>query len=306
MNLFKKAWLLLFIVASLFFVYDYLQRQVGGLQQSFKFYPVFFFLAALVYLLFWLNVIWCWRQIVSIIANVKLSFSAGFRQIALMTLGKYLPGKVWGMAARAALIKQQGIGFKEALLATFHEQYLFLHAAVVLSCLLLAVLFEAAWSLAVGLLGLLSIPFALLSQNYIFILFNYSSRKLGYRDVLDKTNILSAKNYLKILAAYFLVWILSGIAFAGVYLAFFNSHFSLELLFALILANTVGNTLGFLALFAPGGIGVREGVASSILAGFMPLGDAVILSLLFRLWVVVFDALSSLVLLWPSDTTYKA
>jgi len=80
----------------------------------------------------------------------------------------------------------------------------------------------------------------------------------------------------------------------------------LELLLALMLANTVGNTLGFLALFAPGGIGVREGVASSILAGFMPLGDAVMLSLLFRLWTVVLDALCSLVLLWPSDSTYKA
>jgi uncharacterized membrane protein YbhN (UPF0104 family) len=45
-------------------------------------------------------------------------------------------------------------------------------------------------------------------------------------------------------------------------------------------------------LFAPGGVGVREGVGAALLANIMSLEDAVLLMLMFRLWVVVMELIA--------------
>jgi hypothetical protein len=71
-----------------------------------------------------------------------------------------------------------------------------------------------------------------------------------------------------------------------------QNEFSLKIIAWMILANTIGITVGFFALFAPAGIGVRESVSSLVLSQVMPLEQAIFLSLLFRLWTV-FTELSS-------------
>ena len=50
-------------------------------------------------------------------------------------------------------------------------------------------------------------------------------------------------------------------------------------------ALAISSTLGLLALFAPSGLGVREGVLVYLLSLIMPSTVAVILSILTRLWM---------------------
>ena len=306
LKFFKKTWLVLFLVAGFAFVFAYLREQAGKLEGVLYFSALFFFLAVTLHLAFWTSAAWCWGRVVLFCNEIKLPLLVCFSHLALLTIGKYFPGKIWGMAARAALMKEQDINLSDALLATFQEQFIFLHAAVVLSGIFFGILFKTGWAWGICLLAVISIPVGLLSQNYAVKLFNHFAPRLGLRGKLDNWRAVRADNYLALLTAYSIVWLLSGMAFACIYLTFFNSPMNLELLGALVLANTVGNTLGFLAFFAPGGVGVREAVASGILAGFIPLNDAIMLSLLFRLWVTLFELLAALTLLWPGTRSFKA
>ncbi|MGH8751922.1 MAG: lysylphosphatidylglycerol synthase domain-containing protein [Burkholderiales bacterium] len=306
LKLAKNAWLVLFVLASLFFVFDYFQQQSARLVGPLRISIPYLILAVVLQAAMWTNAAWCWGKIIWLTAGVRLPLLVGVSHLALTTLGKYFPGKVWGMAARAALMKQQGVLIEQSLLATFHEQLIFLHAAVVLSCLMIALLFKTEWAWAVGALGLLSVPVGMLGQKYLVRLSRHLASRFSVEKQPTSWRDITHKNYLVLLLAYLAVWLWSGLSFACIYQAFFETHTGAELIFALLLANAAGNTLGFLALFAPGGIGVREVVASAILAGFIPLNDAIMLNLLYRLCVVAFELLGSLTLLLPGSRSFKA
>ena len=306
MKYLKNAWLALFVLASLVFLFNYFHQQSEKLTAPLHFSAPYLVLAALLQIVFWVNAAWCWGKIISLTTSVQLPLLVSVSHLALTTLGKYFPGKVWGMAARATLMKQQGIRINSTLLATFHEQVIFLHAAVVLSSILVAILFNADWSWAVGSLGVISIPAVMLSQDYVVRFFNYVAPRFWIKGQFESWRSIPRKNYIFLLLAFLAVWVLSGLAFASIYFTFFGADLNARLVLAMLLANAVGNTLGFLALFAPGGIGVREAVASGILAGFIPLNDAIMLSLLFRLWMTLSELLGACTLLWPGIRSFKA
>src|SRR5690606_4167983 len=64
-----------------------------------------------------------------------------------------------------------------------------------------------------------------------------------------------------------------------------------------ILVYTASYIVGYLALFAPGGIGVREGVVGVMLVslGMASEGDAILVALLSRLWLTVLEIAPGLV-----------
>ena len=64
-----------------------------------------------------------------------------------------------------------------------------------------------------------------------------------------------------------------------------------------ILSLTAGYLAGFLAIFAPGGVGVREGVGAAFLSSIVTLEEAVLLMLLFRVWVVLAELAAGAVVL---------
>jgi len=54
------------------------------------------------------------------------------------------------------------------------------------------------------------------------------------------------------------------------------------------------NVVGMLAVFAPNGLGVREGVLAVMLASIMPMEIAILLSVLSRVWTLVLDGVIAL------------
>jgi uncharacterized membrane protein YbhN (UPF0104 family) len=55
--------------------------------------------------------------------------------------------------------------------------------------------------------------------------------------------------------------------------------------------SSVAAAISLLAVFAPGGIGVREGVQVAFFAAVMPVETAVVVSVIMRLWSLAIDAL---------------
>jgi uncharacterized membrane protein YbhN (UPF0104 family) len=94
------------------------------------------------------------------------------------------------------------------------------------------------------------------------------------------------------------LWLIAGLMFVSLYLILIDRHVEPDLLTALMLSNIAGIAAGFAALFAPGGIGVREGVMIGILLPYMPVEQAMLLAIVSRLWQVASDAAGGVLGLW--------
>ena len=92
-------------------------------------------------------------------------------------------------------------------------------------------------------------------------------------------------DFLKILAVYLLSWGLQGLAFF--FLVSTVKGWSIDIAFYLIGSYIAAWLVGFLVLFAPGGLGIREGTLSFLLEFCLPLPLAIALSLLARIWITL-------------------
>lgn len=301
----KRAWLVAFIVACLVFLAKHLYRETGQVVLPLHVNIHYLVLTGLLQTVFWLVAANIWQQIVTLTAQTRLTIRSSLSQLFTMSLGKYIPGKIWGMFARGLQMQHCGITADCAIVATFFEQFLMLQASVVLSLLLFA-------SLTNGLLAWLAVVAA--SAAAVFgqqlqalgtVIYVRILRYWGKSAISEKRLLMPRKDQMLLLMKFGGLWILNGLVLAGLYFSFFDGSYSLKLILTFILANTMGITIGFFAIFAPAGIGVREGITSAILINQMPLPDAILLSLLYRLWVVAIEFSGGVFALWSIRTLFQ-
>ena len=96
-----------------------------------------------------------------------------------------------------------------------------------------------------------------------------------------------------LLVSYFTVWISLGVVLYSLDLSLFQKQISVELAVRMVLSCTVGLCAGFVAVFAPGGLGVREAVAATLLAQSMSWPEATFLVLVFRVWIAGLELAST-------------
>ncbi len=298
----RKYWLALLIIGGLVSAGIFFHRELGQIDHplhvSLSFLPIALVLQAV----YWLFLSVLWKRIVAEVTGTRLPLKESLFQLCLVSIAKYVPGKLWGAVARGARMKRRdGIGAQQIIVATCVEQFFVLYSAVVVAAALLAGRYNSAW--AWGLLAA-SVAGAILGQRYHglavrLILRFYVRLRGGEREASAVKNLPGPKYYF-LLGAYAAQWVILGLVFAFVYFTFFLVQPGSRLIYSLLLANTVSITVGFLAVFAPGGIGVREAVSSAILASQIPLTNAVLVSLLFRLWLIVTEIVLGAIAFWGS------
>lgn len=291
----KRWWLVVFLALSVGYVVYYLGNEIAHSRASVRLEPVWLVGAGFFHVMFLLLASANWCRIVQSSTGLSLMLYEGFRQIAIVSLGKYLPGKVWGAIARGAVLTKHGVRARSAMLATFHEQYLLVVSGVAVFVLCLAPLLGMPWMLVAGVWGGAVAALGFYAQTVGFRVIGRFSAKDEVSDAGDTVGF-AWQLYIRLIARFVLLWILNGLIFTCLCYALFPGPLTLERVTILILANTAGITAGFFALFAPGGIGVREAVSSAILASTMPLADALMLGVVFRIWVTAVELASSLTL----------
>ncbi len=292
-----KYWFFLLIVAALAFAGRYLVREAGSIH-----HPLHFSAGSLVATLFLQATYWfltslLWKRIVAKVSAYDISVKESFYQLCLVSIGKYLPGKIWGMVARGSHMKRRhGIAPEQIINATYVEQFFVLYAGVLVIAVTLALTYVAFWT---WILVLVAIAGAVVGQRYNQAIVLLISRVYAWSGRRGKSGRPVGKiepwTFYGLLLSYVAIWLLVGLVFIGVYCTFFSAPLNYRIVCTMILANAVGYTAGFLAIFAPGGIGVREAVSSGLLALQMPLASAVLLSVLFRLWLVTTEIALGLV-----------
>ena len=231
--------------------------------------------------------IWAWYLI-----TVKLGIAISFRETLVSwftsQLGKYLPGKVWLLLGRFYFYESKGKSKRAISIALYFETVIGTVAAGVLF-LMAFVLFDEIRPFYTGRrLGGLILPFAL---ALIFLYPPVLQRTLNWvlhRIRREPVSIsISYPDILWILFISLAAWMAGGFAF---YL-FANSLFSIPSKYILLLTGSLAIScfLGLIALFAPSGLGVREGVLVYLLSAILPSSVAIILSILTRIWTTLIE-----------------
>jgi len=203
---------------------------------------------------------------------------------ALRLPAKYLPGGIWHMVGRISDFRE--LGHERPALIDFllMENLVAAGFALGVGGCLLWLFGDAHWDSLLatigigGILGLALVPW-------------------GVRLVTRSGRIFPATRYLRLLALTAVFWALASTAFV-VFLGGFGEEFLHAKLPAIYGTYLFSWGTGFVAFFAPQGIGVFEFVSGKLLEGQLELGRAVALMASFRVIVLAGDLLAwALVLL---------
>jgi len=266
-----------------FFVWKNVQ-QVDQLPSS----PDYFLLAGSM-LLNWcgfLSVIAVWMFLLGSYGE-RLSPGHAYRIYFRSNLGKYLPGKVWQLAGMVFLCSEIGIPARKSLAASLYNTGIAVLTGLAIFLITIPVSMTGPvvgrhWQYVFAAVMLLFV----LYPDILTKVLNFGLRALGREKITEgigrKTLILS-------ILFYSLSWSIFGWSF-HTFLAFLGSSGGPGIIETTgILAGSV--TIGFLAFFSPGGIGVREGVMVFFLKGYFPLKTAVFISVCARLWITSVEVL---------------
>ncbi len=245
-----------------------------------------------------------WRQALRLVGHeVPLRLAIVSSGLSIFT--KYIPGKVLVIVGRAAYVVQEaGIPMRAASAASLLAQLLMLWLGFLLGSV---VLFDAdipeVWTVAsASVFALLTV--ALLCQRQLMAVIT----RIGSFFNKDLSlPLVPLRQMPRVFLSFTTGWLLWSVGFHLLVLSSVaGAAPSLMLLFAFPLAAV----LAIAALFAPGGLGVREGVlvACMVLYG-MPADEATGLAILSRLWFLageVFIFVLALILREKSNNAQSA
>lgn len=230
-----------------------------------------------------------WRAILTG-AGESLRYGSAARIWTVSNLGKYVPGKVWQMSAMALMAREQGVSGVAAAGSSVLSQLVTLVTGLAVTVMTGAGVLPdrraAVFAAVVSLLALAVMPVGLPIGERLL-------RRATGRDVTFPR--LAPRAFVIAVIGSSLGWLLLGTGFhllgrgLGV----------IDLSLPASIAAFVGSYLaGFLALFSPGGVGVREGAMQGMLRGLgVPEGEALVLVVASRLWLTVLEILPALLFL---------
>ncbi len=242
----------------------------------------------------WILLAVAWRQTLICVFQRPVALAECFVQLSMVMVGKYIPGKVWGMLARGVHLKTSGLDYTESLIATYIEQLLIVHTGVTLGALAWSVATGAAVWIVLCVVSLLGIALVPILNAWLFGTGNRIVRRWLPDTIQLPKNppAINTVDYLWLYCLYTIHW-LADLAIPSAVILIISPQWPTTDLFLLLAgANAFGIILGFFAFFAPGGLGVREGVIVGLMMPYMPLQDATLFALAYRLWLVAADLLS--------------
>ena len=296
----KKILIRLAQVAVIILIFYFLLKglisnwnQVKDFDWQFNYYLLIISFALQIMALFWLVKIWqrMLRHTRSSVPYFKL-----FKVWFFTNLGKYLPGKIWQFLGMVYMLEREGVPKKNSFSTGVLAQAFSVISGLIISVLFLGANLYSHFFSKNPTLVMVGAVFGLA----ILVLACYPKIlerivNLGLR-ILKKEKIsldITLKDVIIYLLFYSFSWLLFGLAFLIFVKAMADASFNMYPMLTGAFAFSLN--IGFLAIFTPGGIGVREGVLVFLLSSFFPLPVSTLISLLSRLWITVGELLCFLI-----------
>jgi uncharacterized membrane protein YbhN (UPF0104 family) len=234
----------------------------------------------------WMTTAWSWGKTLEAFGH-KLPYRDIYTIYFRSMVAKYVPGKVWQIAGSTYIAAQKGVPEGATIASVVIGQ-----AYSLLSGLTLVVVF-----LAIGAIGNSGTELSFFRWSSIPILafliilvvkpelgerlMNWGLRLFKRREISMKIKISTS---FWLFWAFLIPWFIFGFSFWLLARGFMILSIDLYLSFTAIL--TAGTVVGFLAIFAPGGIGVKEASMAALLTSFLGFLPAFALALGFGYRIV--------------------
>ena len=221
----------------------------------------------------------------------EIPFVDAARIWTISNLGKYLPGKVWSITALVVMTREYGVSAAEgataSVLVTLVNTIVGFVVAIVAGASLLRLPPYVVVVLAVIAAAVLASPSAL--PRLGALAGRVLRREIVLRPLARRVLLIAA-----LLTA--LAWLMYGVAFWLFTIGLLGGTPGAIRDYVAVFAGSY--LLGFVAIFSPAGVGVREGAMGIALrrAGFA-VGPAYLLVVASRLWLTALEVLPPLIFL---------
>jgi uncharacterized membrane protein YbhN (UPF0104 family) len=236
-----------------------------------------------------------WGRLVRDLGGPRLPVWTTIRVFMVANLGRYVPGKVWQIAGLAYLAKREGVQAGVATGAAILGQGIALLAAVLVG---IGALFGAndLWQ-EIGWVRLVAGIGAALAIITVVVVPRLFRHVVAFWFRITRTDppgegLGSGNAGLRWLILYVLNWGIYATAFWLLYLSFGEWRTFLEVGPAFAAAYVAG----YVAIFAPAGAGIREGVLVVLLQPVMAGEDAFALAVIARLWTTAVELIPAALL----------
>ena len=221
--------------------------------------------------------------------GASISPATAIRVFVVANFGRYVPGKLWQVAGLAVLAKREGVPAGVATGAAVLGHALSLGAATLVGGIAFTEITVGGgiegWivvAAVAALLGLLCTPPVLARLLPAWV------RATGAEVAVDTIAWKHVARWILLLVA---VWVIYGGAFALLAASFAVGGPPLAVGAAFVAAYV----LGYIALFAPAGIGVREVALVALLGPVTGAAQAAGLAVAARLWATVVEVVTGVV-----------
>lgn len=233
-----------------------------------------------------------WRQIV-VAWGGKLSWPAAARIWFISNLGRYVPGKVWQIGAMGALAQEAGVSSVAAVGSALVVNLVNLLAGL-LVVLVAGSRLVAGFGRALDVALVVFCVLVVASPWLLPPLARLANRVTGRNIPIPAIPPLAI---IFAVAGCSLAWNLYGLAFHDLTVAIFGGAAGRPTYYTAVF--TLSYLIGYIVLFAPGGLGVRESSLIALLAaaGLETGAQAAALAIASRLWLTVIEATPGLLLL---------
>ena len=230
-----------------------------------------------------------WARMVRVLGGPALGLGTALEVFFLANLGRYIPGKVWQLAGLAYLAGKKGVSIPVASSAAVLGQVFALGGAAIVGLLGLGLggYVGAAGALAPFALALAALIAAVVAIPALLRL----ALSFAFRLTRSEEGVPELDRWFGIrwLGLYLPAWVGYGIAFGLLWSAFPATP-------AVAWVTAIGSFagayfLGYATLFAPAGVGVREGAMAALLAPLMGVAEATALAVAARIWMTFAELL---------------
>lgn len=258
--------------------------EVRAEEATFSWGPALLALASLVGV--FLFTVYTWRCLLADL-GVTLRFSQTVQMWSFSNLGRYLPGKIWQVVGMVIIAKDFGVPTGLSTAAAFISFGFMVCSGALVGMLFLAGqpvdpqwLLPVGWAIAAGIL----LP--ILWPRLIPWILNRIPASFGVTPIEGISRIA----LIRFALLQCLVWVGHGVSFylfAGAFGETAATEFP-----RYAGAYALAYVFGLIALFAPGGIGVREGALGILLGAVQSGADTVhTLAVAARLWAITAEIL---------------
>jgi len=214
--------------------------------------------------------------------GLHVSLSEAIASVGITVFAKYIPGKIWMVTGRAAYLSHYSdVPLKKTTFISFYAQLFSIWTGLTLALLALSDRANLTlWSLPIVL------PWTILSlllfYNALHLAGELTLRFFRQRTV--RIPRLGVRQVISISPWFLGTWLSWSVGFYMLVMSIASQPDN----FAVAVAFPVAATLGILTYFAPGGLGVREGLMAAYLGGgYYSLQDATGIAVAARLWFLV-------------------